>query len=100
MHTQNLGGPNYNIGRNTQFLSEQESGHSDQSPRSNIDNFSHLYNYVREARPNRVGNHGVVDQLHQIQSRNKPGQQGQYPGGNQPYLEGGGELGVKHPTQT
>ena len=34
----------------------------------------------------RVGNHGVVDQLHQIQSRNKPGQQGQYPGGNQPYF--------------
>ena len=97
LHTQNLGGPNYNVGRNTQFLSEQEPGHSDQSPRSNIDNFIYLYNHVREARPNRVGYHGVVDQPHYMQCRDKPGQQGQYPGGNQPYSKEGEGRGSDTP---
>ena len=45
----------------------------------------------------RVGNHGVVDQLHQIQSRNKHGQQDQYPGGNQPYTKEGENWGSNTP---
>ena len=77
-----MGRPNYNVGRNTQFLSEQKPGHSDQVPRSNISNFPYLYNHSREAKPFRVGYHGVVDQTHHTL-------QAQYPGGDQPYSRKG-----------
>ena len=87
-------GSGYDLNRNIQFLSGQKSGHSDQWPRSSIDESSYLYNCVREVRPNRIGNHSVYGQLPHAHNRNKPGQHGQYPGGNQPYSRGGGDLGT------
>ena len=87
IHTQNLGGPIHNVGRNSKFLSEQKPGHYDQLPRYSRNNSSYLYYHSREAKPLRVGYHGVVDQTLHVPYKKKHGQQAQYPGGNQPYLK-------------